>query len=295
MPSDRGTDRRSYLKALAATGGAAMLAGCTGDGGDGGDGGGDGGDGGDGGSFMPASLDDLSGHPVGAQKGTTGESVIQKQLIEQNKLEESNYNAYDNYTLAVQDLENGNIDAIVLDEPVGNTFADQRAVQVAFVYETGERYGFGIRQGDSDRQQALNEGLQAVRDNGTYEELRNEWFGSEDGGSSGDSGGSDGGDGGSGGPEIVAGTAPGFPPFEIKQDGELTGFDVELFEAIVAETEYQFGGWKEFEFDALIPSLRDDKIDAIAAAMTITDERDNAIDFSDPYYSADQSIIVREN
>ncbi|TSD15414.1 hypothetical protein DP107_04085 [Haloglomus irregulare] len=94
---------------------------------------------------------------------------------------------------------------------------------------------------------------------------------------------------------MVAGTAPGFPPFEIKEGGELTGFDVELFEAIVAETEYQFGGWQEFEFDALIPSLRDEKIDAIAAAMTITEDRDETIDFSDPYYSADQSIIVREN
>ena len=280
MPTDGDTDRRSYLKAVAA-GGVVALAGCTGDGGDGGDGG-----------FMPGSLDDLSGHPIGAQKGTTGESVIQEQLIDAGELEESNYNAYDSYTLAVQALENGNIAAIVLDEPVGATFESQRSVLVSFIYETGEMYGFGVREGDSDRQQALNEGLQAVRDNGTYEELRNGWFGEGDGGSrSVDSSGDDGADG----PEIVAGTAPGFPPFEIKEGGELTGFDVELFEAIVAETEYQFGGWQEFEFDALIPSLRDEKIDAIAAAMTITEDRDETIDFSDPYYSADQSIIVREN
>ena len=287
MPTDGDTDRRSYLKAVAAAGGAAMVAGCTGDGGDGG---GDEGSDGDSG-FMPSSLEDLSGHPVGAQKGTTGENVIQEELIQQGELDESDYKAYDNYTLAVQDLENGNIDAIVLDEPVGATFEDQRSVLVSFIYETGEMYGFGVRQGDSDRQQAVNEGLQAVRDNGTYEQLRNEWFGS--GESGGDS--SDGGSGDSGGQEIVAGTAPGFPPFEIKEDGELTGFDVELFEAIVAETDYTFGGWQEFEFDALIPSLRDEKIDAIAAAMTVTDDRDETIDFSDPYYSANQSIIVRDN
>ena len=132
-----------------------------------------------GGDFQPSSLDDLSEHPVGVQEGTTGEGVVDDQLIEEGKLRESNKKVYGNYTLAVQDLENGNIDAIVLDQPVGETFADQRDVEVAFVYETGERYGFGVRQNDDPRQQAINEGLAAVQDDGTYEELRNKWFGSE--------------------------------------------------------------------------------------------------------------------
>jgi polar amino acid transport system substrate-binding protein len=132
-----------------------------------------------GGDFMPESLDDLSGRMVGVQEGTTGEGVVDIELIEEGDLQESNKRVYGNYTLAVQDLENGNIDAIVLDQPVGATFADQRDVVVAFVYETGERYGFGVRQNDDARQQAINEGLAAVQDNGTYEELRNEWFGSE--------------------------------------------------------------------------------------------------------------------
>lgn len=128
------------------------------------------------GEFSPSSLDDLSGHPLGAQSGTTGETVIQSQLIEEGKLEESNYNAYDNYVLAVEDLQNGNIDAVVVDEPVGATFADQRPVTIAFVYETGEQYGFGLRTDDDARTEAVNSGLQAVRDDGTYEELRNKWF-----------------------------------------------------------------------------------------------------------------------
>jgi polar amino acid transport system substrate-binding protein len=78
--------------------------------------------------------------------------------------------------LSVQDLENGNIDAIVIDQPVAQTFASQRNVEIAFVYETGERYGFGVRTDDDDLQEALNSGLAAVQDDGTYEEIRNEWF-----------------------------------------------------------------------------------------------------------------------
>ena len=130
-----------------------------------------------GGQFQPSSLDDLSGHKVAAQEGTTGAGVVQDELVKKDKLDASNFSTYGNYVLAVEDLENGNIDAIVLDRPVAATFASQRQVEVAFVYETGERYGFGIRDGADDVQSALNQGLETVRQNGTYEEIRNEWFG----------------------------------------------------------------------------------------------------------------------
>ncbi|NHN47322.1 transporter substrate-binding domain-containing protein [Halostella sp. JP-L12] len=128
--------------------------------------------------FQPSSLEDLAGRPIGAQKGTTGEGVVQSR-IEDGTYEESDYNAYDNYVFAVEDLENGNIDAVVLDDPVANTFASNRDVEVSFVHETDEEYGFGVQDGASDVQSALNEGLQTVRDDGTYEELTNKWFASE--------------------------------------------------------------------------------------------------------------------
>ncbi len=133
----------------------------------------------EGGDFQPQSLDDLSGRKVGAQEGTTGAGLVESRLIEEGKLEQANYNAYGNYVLAVEDLENGNIDAVVLDVPVAQTFAEERNVEVATVVETGERYGFGVRQNDDDLRSALNSGLQAVRDSGKYEEIRNKWFGSE--------------------------------------------------------------------------------------------------------------------
>jgi len=128
------------------------------------------------GDFAPESLADLADRPIGAQKGTTGEGVVQDELVG-DEITESQYSAYDNYVLAIQDLENGNVDAVVIDIPVAETFASNRPVEVAFVYETGEEFGFGVRDGDDTRQTALNEGLAAVRENGTYEELTQKWFG----------------------------------------------------------------------------------------------------------------------
>ena len=131
------------------------------------------------GDFSPSALSDLSGRPIGAQKGTTGESTIQSELIEPGNLEESNYNSYGNYVLAIEDLQNGNIDAVVIDEPVAQTFAAQRPVTIAFTYETGENFGFGVREDDDEFTQALNDGLSTVRDGSTYQDLTNKWFGQQ--------------------------------------------------------------------------------------------------------------------
>ncbi|WP_135852966.1 transporter substrate-binding domain-containing protein [Halorussus salinus] len=129
-----------------------------------------------GGDFSPSKLGDLSGHPIGAQKGTTGEGIVKDELVSTDQLKQSNYNSYGSYVLAVEDLVNGNIDAIVIDKPVAQTFQSERDVSIAFTYETGEQYGFGVREGDSDVQSALDTGLKAVRDSGEYAEIRNEWF-----------------------------------------------------------------------------------------------------------------------
>ena len=51
---------------------------------------------------------------------------------------------------------------------------------------------------------------------------------------------------------LTPGTAPGFPPFEMQQDGELVGFDIDLLEAVVDETSYELGEWATFDFDGLI-------------------------------------------
>lgn len=170
----------------------------------------------------------------------------------------------------------------------GCTGGGDDGVEIAFTIETGEEYGLGVRENDDARLEAVNGGLQAVREAGVYDDLIEEYFGSgEDAGDV-----TEGADGGTGSGTIVAGTAPGFAPFEYNEGGELTGFDIELTEAIVARTDFEFGGFETFEFDSLIPALQNGNIDMIAAAMTITDDRDEQIDFSDSYYEANQAVLV---
>jgi len=128
----------------------------------------------EGGDFQPGSLEDLAGKRVGAQSGTTGESEVED-LISGGTISDSDYQQYDNYTLAVQDLENGNVDAVVIDVPVAESFAGNRAVTIAFKISTGEQFGFGMRK-DDDRLADVNDALAEIREDGTYDDLVGEWF-----------------------------------------------------------------------------------------------------------------------
>jgi len=75
-----------------------------------------------------------------------------------------------------------------------------------------------------------------------------------------------------------------YPPFTYKSsDGSWTGFEVELAGAVCAEAglECQI---TPTAWSGIIPALNSGKIDMIMTSMSITEERDKVIDFSDPYY-----------
>ena len=133
----------------------------------------------EGGDFQPSGWEDFDGARVGAQSGTTGADEVQSNLVDPGIIPEGDSSSYDSYVFAVEDLENENVDAVVIDNPVAETFAANRDVTIAFIEETGEEFGFGLRQGESELQSGLNDGLATVREDGTYEEITNTWFGQE--------------------------------------------------------------------------------------------------------------------
>jgi glutamine transport system substrate-binding protein len=91
--------------------------------------------------------------------------------------------------------------------------------------------------------------------------------------------------------EIVVGVDANFMPFEFKVDGKLTGFDVDLFEAIAKEIGLDFK-WQTMDFNGIIPGLQSKSIDAAIAGITIKSEREKVVDFSHPYYDSGLIILV---
>lgn len=102
---------------------------------------------------------------------------------------------------------------------------------------------------------------------------------------------SDGGDGESEIGPITMGVINNNPPFEYENDGKLDGFDVELVEAILEEEGIE-GEWKTMEFAGLIPAIQGGQIDIAVSHISITDERKQAVDFTEPYFTDGQSVAV---
>ena len=94
---------------------------------------------------------------------------------------------------------------------------------------------------------------------------------------------------------ISVGTEATFAPFEFmdEQTKQLTGFDMEIIEAVAKEMGDDVRV-HNMGFDALIPSLQTGIIDVTVAAMTITPERQKRVDFTDPYYQSGVVIMVRK-
>lgn len=98
--------------------------------------------------------------------------------------------------------------------------------------------------------------------------------------------------------EIKFGTNAEFPPFEFVTSkgviGEFDGIDMVLAKEI-AEENGKTAVIENIEFDSLLVALQNGQIDAAIAGMTVTEERKQAVDFSTPYYTATQVMIVKED
>jgi polar amino acid transport system substrate-binding protein len=83
-----------------------------------------------------------------------------------------------------------------------------------------------------------------------------------------------------------------YPPFEFEENGEFTGFDIDLLREIAEHEELELDV-KVVPFDGiwLLPAAGE--CDIVGSAMTITEERAEQALFSDPYFDADQSLLVR--
>mgnify|MGYP000225984970 FL=1 len=79
--------------------------------------------------------------------------------------------------------------------------------------------------------------------------------------------------------KITVGTNAEYAPFEyLDSDGNLTGFDYELLEAIAQEENLELE-WKDMPFDSLVGSMETGNIQIIAAAIGPTKEREKSVDF----------------
>lgn len=100
-------------------------------------------------------------------------------------------------------------------------------------------------------------------------------------------------------PTLLLGTNTPFPPFETRNSttNVLEGFDIDLIQAIVTRAGYAYE-WRDFrDFTALLAAVAAEGVDVAVGAITMNGApgmlRNQSLDFTDPYFEADQSVLKR--
>lgn len=96
--------------------------------------------------------------------------------------------------------------------------------------------------------------------------------------------------------KLTFGSSGLYRPFNFEDiDGNETGFEVELGEAIAKEMGLEPNPVFTQDFGALIEEVNSDRIDIIMGSLTITEERAEAVDFSNPYYTSGPIFYVHKD
>ena len=113
---------------------------------------------------------------VASQTGTTGADEANA-LAADGKVKEAIIN--DAFTTCVLQLQSGDVDAVIIDKPVAESYVKkQGSTEIKVVGEglNAESYGFAVQKGNSELLEKINKGLQNMIDNGTYDALVEKWF-----------------------------------------------------------------------------------------------------------------------
>ena len=93
--------------------------------------------------------------------------------------------------------------------------------------------------------------------------------------------------------KLIMATNAYFPPYEYYEGDEVVGIDAEIAQAVADKLDLELE-IVDIEFDSIIAGVQSGKYDIGCAGMTVTEERLQSVNFSTPYATGIQSIIVAE-
>ena len=236
------------------------------------------------------SLDDLAGKTVGVQLGTTGDLLMSEEVGEgDDKLGLAGVEQYNKGADAVQALLTNKIDAVCIDDQVAKKFVEANpdkltTLDTAFAEES---YAIAVSKDNPDLTEALNGAIAELTADGTLDAILDKYIAKTEGAE------------GYTTPEgteypngtLVMATNAAFEPYEYVENGEIIGIDPEFAKALCDKLGYELQ-IEDMEFDSIIAAVNSGKADFGMAGMTITEERQEQIDFTDTYCTAAQAIIV---
>lgn len=232
------------------------------------------------------SADDLDGKSVGVQLGTTGDIYVSDMESDGSGTKVERYNKGND---AIQALKQGKIDAVVIDAQPAKAFVNANS-DLCMLNEdfVTEEYAICIAKNNSSFTSKVNDALNVLINNGTIDNIISNYIGENASKQPYEPTGS-----GENGTLTIAVNAY-FEPYEYYNNGKVSGIDIDISNAIA-----DYLGMKlsveDMEFDSIITAVSSGKADMGISGITVTEERKKNIDFTIPYTTSSQVIIVRNN
>lgn len=242
--------------------------------------------GGNGGSSSP-SLEftdpaQLAGRKVGIETGTIFDQVLKEQAPEAVP------EYYNSVVDQLEALTGGKIDGIVTDEPVARVvIGETRGIGCIPELMMEDSYGYILRKEDRELAAEFDALLREFREDGTLAEADARWFGEDESAKvlpetygTPDRG------------TLVMAVMSSKPPFTYMKDGELVGYEIDLMMRMCDRLGYGLE-LQDVRFEAMIPGVMSGRYDVGAACISITPERAQSVQFTEPSYTGGVVMIVR--
>ena len=187
-------------------------------------------------------------------------------------------------------LKQGKIDCVVIDSEPAKKFVEKNddLEIVEYIFDK-EEYAICLSKDNADLTKEFNEALKELKDDGTLDSIRDNYIGDDAGKTPyetpKDADHSKG--------TLTMATNATFQPYEYYDGDKIVGIDVDIAQAVCDKLGYELKV-EDMEFDAIVNSVKSGKADFGAAGMTVTEDRKKSVDFTDPYTTAEQVVIVKK-
>ena len=230
-----------------------------------------------------AGPDDLTGKKIGVQLGTTGDA-------DATEVKDATVERYNKGNDAVMALKQGKIDCVVIDSEPAKKFVEKNDdLEIVEDIFDKEEYAICLSKDNADLTKEFNEALKELKDDGTLDSIRDNYIGDDAGKTPyetpKDADHSKG--------TLTMATNATFQPYEYYDGDKIVGIDVDIAQAVCDKLGYELK-IEDMEFDAIVNSVKSGKADFGVAGMTVTEDRKKSVDFTDPYTTAEQVVIVKK-
>ena len=238
------------------------------------------------------SLDDLPGKTIGVQLGTTGDIYASDYEEPSDGSAASTIERFNKGGDAVQALKQGKVDCVIIDEQPAKAFVEKNDdLTILEAPFAEEEYAICISKDRKELTEQFNGVLAEMKSDGVLDDIIANYIGDDTKGKNPYKS-AEGIDRSNG--TLVMATNAAFEPYEFYDNSIIKGIDVDIAQAICDRLGYELK-IEDMEFDSIINAVQSGKADFGAAGMTVTEDRLKNIDFTDPYTTAKQVIIVRKD